>query len=551
MRILGLGLLTILLIALLRFTLITPDVASFVGLASGDTRRSYDLTSPSIEDGCLAPGSGTSHVIPVRERDTWTALTGSPGFASVSFDLPRRAAIVSGALILDIASELQDEAVARLRVNVNGERRGEIILAAGSNESEIRIDILPRDLVQSRLDVTLAAVGTFPQQMCHREWTGGLVARIEPTSRIELETTGPMTDINDRLLATGSPQRLVWPTNAGSDGEIDRLMTYAIGQRLEGVRSEFVTESAPGCSNAVTFQPAELTALSRTAPLVDAGVAANTWPQSISLEGPNADVRFFEYESTWRHTYDLRDTPQAEYPTALDLRMRVVGLQDDARWLLSVTLNNTLVHSERLSGDTLDIVREVALAPELHAFANALEVRIISDERQDLAICEGGAVSTAQLLPATKLLGGVAPEDSSISDFISALSGPLQLRVSDTVTALEASSAIEFLADTFGEKAAWQPVDDVDPTRPYVHVTNRDDLPARHEAMIEQFADHDFWLTWPQRPERGQLPYRQVKLTGDTMAAFASDEAPRIGAIVAVPRAAPSVSVETPAPSDP
>lgn len=537
MRILGLGLLTILLVALLRFTLITPDIASFVGLESTDGRRTYDLALQDAQEECLPPGSGTLHTFPLRERDTWNALTGAPGFTSVSFDLPRQANVIGGALILDIAAELQEEAVARLRINVNGERRGEIVLAAGRADSEIRIDLRPRDLMQGTLDVSLATVGTFPQRMCEPGWNGGLIVRIEPSSRVELRTDGPLTDIGDRLLVSGSPQRLVWPSaGAGETGAVD-LVAFAVDRRVRGLQSVFVPQTQDSCSGAIALEPSDLAALSRSQPSPGADVVPADWPVSVARTGPNATARFFGQSEIWRHAYDLRAMPDAEYPTALDLRMRVAGLTGDAAWLLSVTLNDSLIHSERLTGNTLDIVREVALPFELQAVSNRLDVRIVKADGRDLAICVGAeTTSTAQMLPTTKLLGGVAPDDPSLGEFLSAVTGPVQLRLSDMLTATDATGAVDFLADTFGGRVLWRSEGPVDPALPYVHVTTGGDLEAQFDSMRETWANHDFWFAAPQRAENGDLPYRLIPLSRSTGSDVDLGEAPRIGAIVATPR---------------
>jgi len=535
MRILGLGLLTVLLLALIRFIFIQPDFQSFVGLRDSNSRLTHNLVSKLPAGSKDINNFGTEHAFFVLESDTWTALAGSPGYASASFNMPKEVAVVSGVLILDVRAELQTESVARLRVNVNGERRGEIILREGVNSNRIRINLLPSDMTQSQLHVTLAAIGAFPQHACRRDWNGGMIVRIDPTSRVELNTEGPLLDLNDRLRATGNPYQIQWPEQS-INNDYERLVNFGVDQRLRDIRTEFVPANERGQSVSVAFSEQDF---NQAAEIVENGVRETeglVWPLMIAEEGPNSEAKFFEYETSWRHSYDLRTTPNAEYATAFELGLQAVGLQPNAEWLLSVTLNGGIILAERFTGDTLDINRKIDLPYNLQDFSNTIEIKLISSERQNKNECTSGSPITAHLKRSTALHGGVAAPDQSIGEFINALNGQLQLEVSKEINAAEASSAVAFLAETFGDRVRWDITGPVDREIGYVYVSTRSELRDRFIKLAEEWPDHIFWLVSPTLPDDGDLPYRQTELTGFSLLDFELNEGPRVAAIVAIKR---------------
>lgn len=533
MRILGLGLLAILFLALARFVLIQPDVQGFVGLRDGDGRIHHDLVSRLPSDTQLENAEGTQHTFIVRESDTWTALAGSPGFASASFNMPKEVSVVSGELILDVRAELQEDSVARMRVNVNGERRGEIILSQGVNANTIRINLLPSDLTQSQLVVSLGAFGTFPNQSCRRDWNGGMIVRIEPTSRVEIETEGPLLDLNDRLRATGNPYHIQWP-DSPQEKEYERLVSFAVDQNFRDIRTIFVPADTTSVPAGVSFSPEDLSTAARMMENAVREVDDVSWPFPIALEGAIAEARYFEYDTSWRYNYDLRTTPNAEYPTALSFGLRAIGLQPDAEWLLTVTLNDAIVFAEKFEGASLDLNRTVELPLSLHEFSNILEIRLISSERQNQEFCTSGSPITAQLKQSTVLRGGVPADDKTIGQFINALNGPLHLEISEFLNAAEASTAVPFLAEAFGNRVQWVTDQTAGPEDDYVLLNTRSELKENFERIRQEWPEHTFWLISPRLFDQGELPYRQTELTSISLLDFELNEGPRIAAIVAI-----------------
>ncbi|SOH92414.1 hypothetical protein SAMN06273572_101259 [Monaibacterium marinum] len=533
MRILGVALLTIFLFALARFVFLQPDVQGLVGLNRED-RISHDLVSSLPPEACEVTEGVNQHTFIVRESDTWTALAGSPGYNAVSFNMPKSVQVVSGILILDVATNLQPESVGRLRVNVNGERRGEIILEEGVSSREIRVDLLPSDLTHSQLEVNLAAFGAFPSTICQSSWNGGMIIRIEPSSRIELVTEGPLEDLNDRLRSTGNPYQMQWPeTHVGTNYE--QLIAFGVDQRLRDIRTNFVPVAAQRCPTAVVMTDEDLLVADHIMQNARREYDRPTWPIYFALDDANREARFFSYETAWRYDYDLRTTPKAEYPTDLDIGMTVSGLQPDAEWLVSVTLNDQSIFAERFSGDTLEIERSIALPQSMHQFSNNIEIRLISSDIDQDGICVGGSTIMAQLHASTALQGGVPAPNAIIGNFINALTGVIQLDVSNDLNAAEASSTVEFLADTFGERTQWTATNTPDLTGAFVHIVTRRELEQRVSEMTAIHPDHNFRLVWPSQSAPGELPYNQVAMNALSVSDFLLNEGPRIIAIVAIP----------------
>lgn len=362
-----------------------------------------------------------------------------------------------------------------------------------------------------------------------------MIVRIEPTSRIELITDGPLVDLNDRLRSTGNPYQVQWP-DMQSGTNYEQLIALAVDQRLRDIRTNFVPVGAERCPIAVPLSDEDLQVAETIMQNARREYSAPSWPIHFAMEDANREARFFSSETTWRYDYDLRTTPQAEYPTELGIGMTVAGLAPDAEWLLSITLNGQSIFAERFSGDTLEIDRRIALAQSTQRFSNQLEIRLISDESGANGICAGSSsTNMAQLHATTALYGGRTAPNAFVADFINALTGVIQLDVSNDLSAAEASSAVEFLADTFGARTQWAATNTPDADGAFVHIVTRRELEQRVAETTQMLPDHNFRLVWPSQPAAGQLPYMQVVMSDLAVSDFLLNEGPRIIAIVAIP----------------
>lgn len=170
----------------------------------------------------------------------------------------------------------------------------------------------------------------------------------------------------------------------------------------------------------------------------------------------------------------------------------------------------------------------------LHEFSNILEIRLISSERQNQEFCTSGSPITAQLKQSTVLRGGVPADDKTIGQFINALNGPLHLEISEFLNAAEASTAVPFLAEAFGNRVQWVTDQTAGPEDDYVLLNTRSELKENFERIRQEWPEHTFWLISPRLFDQGELPYRQTELTSISLLDFELNEGPRIAAIVAI-----------------
>lgn len=533
MRLLGLALFTLLVMGLIQFALLKDEETAELMTRLNDDRILHDLVSELPADACDMRAQATRHTFIVRESDTWTALAGSPGYQKAHFNLPKDVRVESGVLVLNLDAQLQTDGIARLRVAVNGARRGEVILTEGESRHTVRVNLLPADLTKSVLEVGLAAHGRFPKMSCQAAWDGGMVVRIEPTSRIELTTSEPLSSLEDRLRATGNPVQMIWPEDSSST-QLGRLLRFAADQRARGTRAEFQT-AVDSCPAAVALSATDLDHADRIVARA-APVATESWPLEIAREGPLSQAKFFEYRTEWRFPYDLRTTPGAELPTRFDLEMKLLGLGATESWMLSVTLNGHAVFAERIEASTTDVLRHIDLPAELQGFSNMLEVQLINAEPQHSEACVAGVPVMAQLERGTMLHGGISAQDPMPAAFINALPETLDLQVSTELNAAEATASVKFLAEAFGENMRWQPVEAISPTSDgAAELIWRTGIVAAAERHLE-VEDRAVWLVWPKLRDETTAPYGLVRVTSpEDIAHYPLMEGARIAAIVTLP----------------
>lgn len=556
MRLLGLALFTLLLMGLIQFALWTDrDTTSrVVGSLSQAERVVHDFASDVSETDRDSHTGDRHHLIAVREADTWGALSGSPGYHRARFNLPRDMRSEEGTLTLDLSAQLQDEGVARLMLNVNGQRRGELVLPEGKSEHRITLNLLPSDLTQTVLDVNLAAHGRFPQATCTERWNGGMVVRVEPTSHVALTTEAPLVSLDDRMRVSGDPARLVWSDGFAPE-TMARLLRFGVTEANQGAVTTFVAPQ-DAQHGGVTLGPEDLAtadARAESAPLPEAG----TWPMELAEGTQLGEAKFFEFRTQWRVPYDLRSTPDGTLPTHFDLDLSLVGLNEAERWMLSVVLNGRAIHTERLGRDVERVARSVPLPADLQGFSNVLEVHLMNAEPRSGLECLSGVPVMAQLETGTRLRGGAAPSDPLVAAFNAALPRELALVVASPLNAAEATSALQFLSEAFGRSMVWTPATTVDLDGPgTAQVIWRHALPEA-VAHARAAGDRDLWALWPRLGSDTSAPYGLVRITPRTdLMALVRAEGGRLAALVSLPHTPGSgVTVQTsqvaPAPATP
>lgn len=532
MRLLGLALFTLLVMGLIQFALWTDRDTTSRGLgplAQAD-RVLHDFAS-DVGGRDARPGS-RHHTIVVREEDTWGALAGSPGYHRARFNLPREARVEVGTLTLDLTSQLQEEGVARLKININGQRRGELVLPEGKSEHRVTLNLLPADLTQSVVEVTLAANGRFPTAVCTARWSGGMVLRVEPTSHLDITTEAPLTSLGDRMRVSGDPARVVWDAGLGPD-TMARMLRFAVHKGTLGGDVEFVAPQAAE-GGAVVLSSDDLDVADEPVAATIAP-APNQWPMQPAAGSSLWDAKFFEYRTNWRIPYDLRSTPNGTLPTHFDFDMSLVGLDQADRWMLSVVLNGRAIHTERLSENVTRIARSVALPAEHQGYANVLELRVMNDEPRSGVTCLSGTPVMAQLEAGTRLRGGALSADADVADFGAALPDDLSLVVASAFNAAEATSAVQFLSEAFGAATRWTLGAASERHAPgTVQLILRNTL-GQAVAQARDSGAHDLWVLWPRLGNETDAPYALVRITPETdLGAHIRADGGRIAALVSL-----------------
>ncbi|MGP6088791.1 hypothetical protein [Antarctobacter jejuensis] len=325
-------------------------------------------------------------IIPMREAGRLNALAGFPGFAKATFALPRVASVRSGILILELSGEVDNGAKGVLRIAVNGVRRTEIVVDEGRLRRRIMVPLNTRDLSGKDLVVNLVSEGRVPQVVCTEEWSGGIVAQIMPISHLKLELASPITDPVDVLLSKTAPLKLDWPEDATLQAA---TLKAAHVWPVENGDVIFAHDGQGG----LAIDHAILAAM-------EAQGVALKMPEAFDLDlvadiGRKRSLTFHD-EAQWRFGFDRRHFASGSVASELDLRMKYATAGDDAGWLLSVRLNDRLVHAEELDAASGEIARKLALPVDDQPLLNDLRVTLTSAQK-----LPGGCESGMSPRPAT------------------------------------------------------------------------------------------------------------------------------------------------------
>ncbi len=216
MRLIGLRCVTLLLAALATLAyeqreIYLPDIAA---LASSDRVIEHDQRWDRSENH--TPLQGTIVSVPYSSPESWIGLSGFESYGRAEFPLPSTADVGAGEVVLNLTSDLEHGAVARLRLNVNGTRRSEIVLQGGVKRHQVLFPLRDEDLLADRVVVTMAIEGAAPRIVCQRHWDSGVVVRLHPTSHLSLSVDAPLVAPLDLMRASGLPAQVIWPTDAAT-----------------------------------------------------------------------------------------------------------------------------------------------------------------------------------------------------------------------------------------------------------------------------------------------------------------------------------------------
>lgn len=439
----------------------------------------------------LAPENinGARAVISMREAGTLNAMVGVPDFTRVRFDMPQTVTARSGEIVLEVAGALDDRAEAVLRVSVNGVRRSAVLLNRGELHRKLVLPLNTRELAADVLTVSLAIDGQTPQGACSADWNGGLVLQVLPSSHLSLQLSEPVTDPADKLLLAGAPARVLWPQDNRAD-QVQVLTTaYGLTQTVKDVLFSASASNGP----ALNFE--DIIALRDQMPAQVGRDISNPLDLAVTLGQRRAQS--FDTETRWRMLFDADTLPGQTQ--AVDLALTYTSAElSDAPWLLSVFLNDRLVHAHRTAGGVGNFAQRVLLPQSILAKDNVLTV-IFQDSTRNSGPCAGGAPTVAELGVAKLITkGGSTP--APLVGFEQLLATGATLNIPAALTAFDGQVALDTLNSLteLGLDLRFDPADDG--IAPHIAVVSKAGLSDHLKAR-----DHTVWLAFQSAQQEGRL----------------------------------------------
>lgn len=434
------------------------DIAMMIDTKTDDGRVERVFLSASASD-IEAPLIDLGETVPFfrSNNDEWLALSGFPAFAKASFRLPRDTIADAGQAVLNLTSDILEGGSGALRITINGKKRGELILEDGRQKYRVLVPLTPTELASGEIIISFNTTGITPSPLCGARHPTGSLVEIEPDSRVELRIDRSDLSVNDALLASGSPGRVIWPKLELGAERATRL-GLALAMAREGTEILFIDENYRKDSDVEldlsAYTPAEQTnALLPSKYLISftsqelAEEPGSIWPLPVADDGLNSKMREFENTTVWNIPFSLNDTPDGKAPTSIKFTIIASALELGDNWLLSVAQNDRLIHSERIPANGQEIAREVALPVMGQTLNNTVRITLNSSAPRP-GPCEGGSEAVAQLKENSVLVGGRRLEQSMRDILTNDLDADqtVFLRSPEVIGAAQANLALELLA---------------------------------------------------------------------------------------------------------
>lgn len=382
-------------------------------------------------------------------------ISGLPGYGRMAFLLPMGHRVTEASLVLPYVSEIPDTVNAILRVSVNGQRRHEVLLAAGRERRELVLPLLARDLARNTVQISFAVTGVSTTGLCSTD-IGNALVTLAPEARLDALTARPLVLPDDRYRAAGGVAGLAWPKD-GTDESKAKLLMLAAQAIRAGLEIELrPTGAEPGGFMAT---PGDLAAMLAGPGSWNGPSMRREWPLALTDgETGGASLRTFTGSHSWRHGFTADDLPDGRLPATLDYGLRLGPLipagpaprqmPDGAGqgWLVHVTLNGSLI--EAFTTTEGELRRRAALPPELLRHGNQIEITVGRSFGVE-GVCNDGPPLIAELAADSVLLPGVGRVrgiSAQLADLVgdSAAFDPAGV---SALTIPEAQAAARLLAD--------------------------------------------------------------------------------------------------------
>lgn len=423
----------------LRLLFIAALSFMIVGLAIAYTRDSdvlARLTSavdtaalPRLEFSAAGPESadqesGTEIWIPHPRADQWIGLAGFPDSTEIRFALPAGVNFTAGTLRLAFDVQLGTQGDGRMTINVDGVRRGEVVLDPGLSRHEVEIGLEQNDLLSDVVVVTLEGRGTTSAgQICPADAANsGAAVTLSDDSGLALLTDDPVDTRAVRIATMSDPAWLA----LGGDAETQALAIWARQNfARKGMEVRFAgNDTVSDIVMAQGTQPAlALDAEGRIAIAGQEGIerllaarmpaamqaVPDAWPITVDKLSAETLLKNFRGSRRWTIPYALADLPGGLMPRRFAIDLKTSTLAPGNDWVVRVSLNGNLLETERFDGQGDTISLDVNLPSGIQSLSNSILVELIDTTPND-SICRVGPDAQAQLLPTSRLTPqGVQP----------------------------------------------------------------------------------------------------------------------------------------------
>ncbi|WBY16721.1 hypothetical protein PF049_00695 [Erythrobacteraceae bacterium WH01K] len=368
--------------------------------------------------------------IPVY-REEALILSGLPSYATQTFMLPIDAKAIAGEYRLAVTTRVAEGVEGVLRVSINGEKRGELLLDEGRNRESMQVQLASTDLVGEDLQIGLSLQGRGPIAECTPDDAIAAVVEVEPETGLALALGSADASLRDRIAIHGGRVDGAWP----ADGiDLRSLVNLA---RLVDKGYDFTLDNT-GLSSG------DLSEIAREAPLAPSETTAQ-WPVSLTGDVSNAGVRRFDRYSSWRFDYGVATTSRGTLPSTLELTMRYGPSSEERRHDLAVMVNDRLLLTRNLPGADENFIASVPIPAEIQGPENRVEIAISSAEEE--VRCGTVTPSFAELLPETRLAGPGLNLERSLPGIAAQLAGSERVALwGQSMSPGEAERSVRLLA---------------------------------------------------------------------------------------------------------
>lgn len=453
-------------------------------------------------------------------------LSGLPSYASFEIPLPLDVHVKKANVDLNMITDVNENAVASLRVSINGRRVYETTLSTGRKKLTLQFPIEYGLDQGKRLRVAVSLIGAVGGNICIDDEDAGAMVQVLPDSGIQVQLREPVYSVRDAfammpteikialpvlkdnkawmrlaaaigvhlshldydvsfiplgelaqivkrfpdagIIALGDIQTLVqkgFDTGNSLGESAPKLMTSSVENRLVlGITSTDATEAISVLASNPMLSLASRRG-SSPHKLTDLRSSVTDRDVSLNSFGVDSTVQQVRFRRSWTVRYAIPDMPGAEIPERLRVRIRLPEGPSDFVNLVHVELNDNLIGSQRtLSPGDSDMVFE--LPRSLQRLRNKLLITL-QRQRDETGCLE--VRFPVQILPDSALLLSSRQANADAEGFIELprfFNAGMRVLVPSDYAGTEAPETLSVLLPVLAEFLAFGEIPDIDITDP-------------------------------------------------------------------------------------